>query len=57
MKRCSRCGGRLFIEHTEDGVERLCINGHRFAGVPLKPIPTDEVKEIRRKPSVGGMQL
>lgn len=59
MKLCSRCGARLFLEHSPDGPEWVDLQGHRFTAVPLEPLgltPSNNVSG-KRKPSTQGITL
>ena len=61
-KYCPSCYERpmlLFPEHTPDGVELICLAGHRFTAVPLKvlDIPEHELKQRNYGPKAQGQKL
>ncbi len=64
MKRCERCGNRVFLERTLDGDEYVCLAcGDRRPEVAVKPldIPGRQLLEVyenrKRGPKTQGIRL
>ncbi len=64
MNRCAVCGGRLFVEPTEDGLEAYDLAGHRFPVVEQTPLPIptqpsrpERYRERENGPRIGMMKL